>query len=76
MPLKVVDDAATVICEAALEFEYRDGLFYVTDPTLNVRKVMRPAEMQQTITAAAICYREFRTRQSAEIIPFPKEAAG
>jgi hypothetical protein len=62
---------AAVVCEAALEFEFAGGLFYVTDPTLGARKVMRPAEMQETIARAAICYRAFREQQSAEIIKFP-----
>lgn len=61
----------TILVEAPMEFEFANGLFYVTDPTLGVRKAMRPAEMQETIARAAICYREFRTQQSAEIIRFP-----
>lgn len=75
MSISLVAQPPTVVCEVALEFEYRDGLFYITDPTLNVRKLMRPAIMQQTIAAAAICYREFRTEQSAQIIQFPHAAS-
>lgn len=77
MALNGVAKDPTIICDEALAFEWceRTNLFYVTDPALNVRRAFPPAIMQECIANAAICYREFRTSRSAEIIQFPSHAA-
>jgi hypothetical protein len=69
-------NVAAVVCEQPLEYEYREGLFYITDPTLGVRKVMRPRVFFQSIAAAAECSRQHRPwERSAEIIDFAAHQA-
>lgn len=60
-----------VVCEEPMEYEFKDGLFYIYDPTLDMRKVMRPAVMRDSIARAARCYAKFRTAVVAEVIQFP-----
>lgn len=69
---------AAQVCEQALVFDYRGGLFYVTDPTLGITQAMRPTEFFSTIAAAVECSRQHRpwAKPSAEIIDLHHAATG
>lgn len=67
----------TLVSEVACIFEFRDGLFYIADMSLDVTRAMRPDAFFQTIANAVECSRQYRPweKPSAEIINLADHAA-
>jgi predicted metal-dependent phosphoesterase TrpH len=61
-----------MFCETALEYEYRDGLFHITDPNTGQRRAMQPHVFHRSFHNAAKAIRDFHSREGAEIIEFPR----
>jgi hypothetical protein len=65
---------AAVICEAAVEFEYRSGLFFISDPNTGSRRAMQPHIFYKSFRNAAKAMQDYHSREGAEIIEFPRAA--
>lgn len=65
---------APLLVERPPDFEFRGGLFYVTDPATGIFRAYRPATFFAAFAAMAEVAREFRGEHTAEIIEFPKLA--
>lgn len=66
---------ATVVSEIPCDFEYRDGLVYVTDPSIAVVRAFRLHTFYATFRNAAQCMQEIHATVEAEIIEFPGASA-
>jgi hypothetical protein len=77
MPHNAVAKGPILPCEEPIEFEYRGGMFYLSDPALGFSRAMRPSVFFATIAKAVECSRDHRPwdRPSAEIIDFAAHAA-
>jgi hypothetical protein len=56
----MLTDAAVVLCEQPLTFEYRNGLFYVCDPALGMCRAFRPNVLAISIWRAQQALELFR----------------
>lgn len=63
---------AAIMCEEPCEFEYRDGLIYITDG-LGGCRAYRLQTFYRMFSNAARCMQECHGAQVAEIIVFPTE---
>jgi hypothetical protein len=71
-------NAAAVVCEAPLVFEYRAPIFFVFNPNTGLRQAYPPEIFFATLAAAADCARGFRfdtDAPCAEIIPIAEARA-
>ena len=66
-------DGATYFCAVPQIFEFRDGMVYVTDPTLGLTRVFPPHVFYKSFRAAAKAIQEC-FKAGAEVIPFPERA--
>jgi hypothetical protein len=63
-----------LVCEQPLEFLYRDGLFYVSDPTSGGCQAFRPHTFLASFHNAGQAMQDYYARRTAEVIDFPKAA--
>lgn len=75
MPLKP-HRPVTIVCEQPCEFNYRDGLFYITDPSTGIARAMRPTALLQTFRNAAVAIQDFHAEDGAEAEVVQLRAAG
>jgi hypothetical protein len=61
------------LVEEVPEFEFRDGMFYVTCARSSIARAYRPSLFFATLAAMAQCARQYRVN-GAEIIPMPPRA--
>jgi hypothetical protein len=69
---------AVLRCDQPIEYEYRGGIFYISDPTLGFVRSMDPESFFQSIANAVECsrgHRPWEERPSAEIINLADHAA-
>lgn len=62
-------DDVPMLVEEPPVFEFRGGLFYVTDPKAGICRAYRPHTYFATLAAMAKCAREYRV-SGAQVIPF------
>lgn len=69
--------AAELRTSQPIEFEYRDGLFHLNDPSLGFLRSMPPAQFFASIVNAVECARKHRPweKPTAEIICFASHQA-
>lgn len=71
--MPIIAPNAVVLCEQAATVEYRNGLFYITDPTLGITRAMRPAEMLVSFGEAAKALQRYHglcAEEATSIIEF------
>ena len=73
MPLSLVTQ--TVVSESPCEFDFRDGLVYVSDPAIGFCRAFRLHTFYATFRNAARCMQEIHATVDAEIIEFPGASA-
>ena len=61
------------LVEEPPEFEFRGGLFYVSDPRIGIVRAYRPNTYFATLAAMAACARKYRT-SGAQVIPIAPRA--
>lgn len=68
--------SSAVFMEKVPTFEWlRGNLFRITDPNTGIVRIAEASVLAESIAAAATSYRDYRQRESAEIIKFPNHAA-
>lgn len=60
-----------VICEQPVEYDFRDGLVYATDPDTGAIRAFRLRTFYASFHNAAKCMQDCHKRTEAEVIPFP-----
>jgi hypothetical protein len=75
MPVPIAQ-AAVILCEQPSSVEYRNGLFYITDPTLGITRAMRLPEMLVSFGEAAKALQNYHglSTEADTIIQFPRAA--